>query len=102
MNVTGHWVRTPRSNTTTGSLLQAASTAGVSAAVVLGDTISASQLPLDTKALMSEICLSSLPWASATVKDWMSDLRTSTCACIVVQPTTRHGLSTPALEKQIR
>src|SRR5260370_35032592 len=32
----------------------------------------------------------------------MSDFRTSTWACMLVQPTTRHGLSTPALEKQIR
>src|SRR6202044_3301662 len=86
----------------TGSFLQAASTAGVSAAVVFGETIRASQSPLCTKALMSEICLSSLPCASATLKDLMSSLSTSTCACMLVQPTTRHGLSTPAFEKQMR
>ncbi len=102
MKVTGHWVRTPRSNTMVGSFLQAASTAGVSAAVVFGETMSKSQAPLETKASMSEICLSSLPCASATVKDLMSFLSTSTCACMLVQPTTRHGLKRPALEKQIR
>src|SRR5260370_27993889 len=32
----------------------------------------------------------------------MSDFRTSSWACMLVQTTTRHGLSTPALEKQIR
>ena len=53
MKVTGHWVRTPRSKTMTGSFLQAASTAGVSAAVVFGETMSRSQLPLETKASMS-------------------------------------------------
>src|SRR5208282_5508817 len=78
MKVTGHWVRTPRSNTITGSFWQAASTAGVSAAVVFGDTIRMSQLPLETSELMSEICLSSLPCASATVNDLMSDFSTST------------------------
>ena len=51
---------------------------------------------------MSEICLSSLPSASAAVKDLMSAFSMSTCACMSVQPTTRQGLSTPALEKQSR
>src|SRR5271165_309338 len=102
MKVTGHWVSTPRSNTITGSFLHAASTAGVSAAVVVGETMSRSQFPLSTKALMSEICLSSLAWASATVKDLMSFFSTSTCACMLVKPTTRHGFSRLALEKQIR
>src|ERR1700756_4120467 len=85
----------------TGRLLQACWTAGVSAAVVLGETIRMSHLPLDTKALMSEICLSSLPSASAAVKDLMSAFSRSPCACILVQPTTRHGLSRPAFEKQM-
>src|SRR5208283_1237387 len=66
------------------------------------ETMSRSQLPLETKASMSEICLSSLPCASATVKDLMSSFKASTCACMLVQPTTRHGLKRPALEKQIR
>src|SRR5580698_2938906 len=86
----------------TGSFLHAASTAGVNAAVVFGETIKASQSPVWTKALMSEICLSSLPCASAALKDLMSSFSASTCACMLVQPTTRHGLSTPAFEKQMR
>ena len=91
---------TPRSNTTTGSFWQACSTAGVSAAVVFGDTISTSQLPLLTSVLMSEICLSSLPSASTWVNDLMSAFCASTSACMLVKPTTRQGLLTPALEKQ--
>ncbi len=67
MKVTGHLVLTPRSKTITGTLAQACSTAGVSVAVVLGDTISASQ-PLPSRSVMSEICLSSLLSASATVE----------------------------------
>ena len=45
MNVTGQSVLTPRSKTMTGTFSQAASTAGVSVAVVFGETMSASQLP---------------------------------------------------------
>src|SRR5205807_468084 len=71
-----------------------------SAAVVFGETIRMSQLPLDTKALMSEICLSSLPCASATLNEAMSALSWATSAFMVVQPTTRQGLPTSALEKQ--
>ena len=73
--------------------------AGVNAAVVLGDTIRTSHLPLVTNELMSEICLSSLPWASAAVNDLMSLFSMSTWACMSVQPTTRQGLSMLAFEK---
>src|SRR5215210_6450788 len=98
MNVTGQSVSTPRSNTTTGTFGQAPSTAGVSVLVVLGEMISASHF-LPASSSMSEICLSSLASASSTVNLPMS-LCSLTSACIVFQPTWRHGLSTAALEKQ--
>src|SRR2546423_293685 len=47
---------------------------------------------------MSEICLSSLPPASTTVKSVISGC-SFTSAFIVVRPVTRHGLSRAALEK---
>src|ERR671917_1255493 len=97
MNVTGQSVLTPRSNTITGTFLQAASTAGVRVAVVFGDTISASQLP-PASSSMSEICLSSLASASTALKLAIS-LWSFTSCCIVVQPTWRQGLLTAALEK---
>src|SRR5918999_716522 len=79
----------------------ACSTAGVSVSVVFGETISASQSPERTSDWMSEICLSSEASASTASKLAMSSLSASTCACIVVHPTTRHGLSTAAFEKQM-
>ncbi len=97
MNVTGQSVSTPRSNTMTGTFPQAAVTAGVSVAVVFGETISASQ-PLACSSAMSEICLSSLPSASRAVNFSISSCR-PTSACIVFQPTWRQGLLTAALEK---
>src|ERR1700756_4344595 len=97
--VTGHRLSTERSKVTTGSFLHASSTAGVSAAEVLGETISASHLPLFTSERMSEICFSSLPCASAYSKPLMSALFSSPSACMVFQPTTRHGLPTLAFEK---
>ena len=48
---------------------------------------------------MSEICLSSLASASTALKLAISSW-SFTSACIVFQPTWRHGLSTAALEKQ--
>src|SRR6218665_2132082 len=99
MAVTGQAVFTERSKVMTGSFLQASSTAGVTAAEVLGETISASHLPLLTSERMSEICFSSLPWASVYSKPLMSALFSSTSACMVFQPTTRQGLLTLALEK---
>ena len=99
MKVTGQSVSTPRSNTMTGMpVSHAASTAGVSVAVVLGDTISASQSPLPVSVSMSEICLSSAASASRTSNSAISGC-SSTSACMVVKPTCRHGLSTEALEK---
>src|SRR5690348_16169128 len=97
MNVTGQSVCTPRSNTITGTFPQAAVTAGVSVAVVFGETISASQ-PLACSSAMSEICLSSLPSASSAVNLVISLCRPAS-ACIVFQPTWRQGLLTAALEK---
>ena len=98
MNVTGQSVLTPRSNTMTGMpVAHASSTAGVSVAVVLGETISASQ-PWPVNDSMSEICLSSEASASRAVNSAISGC-SSTSACIVVQPTCRHGLSVAALEK---
>ena len=81
----------------TGTFSHAASTAGVSVAVVFGETISASQLP-PASSSMSEICLSSFASASIARKLAISSW-SLTSACIVVQPTWRHGLSTAALEK---
>ena len=49
---------------------------------------------------MSEICLSSLASAS-TARNLPISSCSSTSACIVFQPTWRHGLSTPAFEKQM-
>src|SRR4051794_24345044 len=98
MNVTGQSVSTPRSKTITGILGQAPVTAGVSVAVVLGETISASQ-SWPTSSAMSEICLSSLPSASRAVNLLISLCR-ATSACMVFQPTCRHGLLIAALEKQ--
>ena len=100
MNVTGHCVSTPRSKTITGTSLHAASTAGVSVAVVFGDTISASHLPPETIDSMSEICLSSFASASTTVNLPISSCSLTSC-CIAFQPTWRHGLSTAAFEKQM-
>src|ERR687891_353422 len=100
MNVTGQSVSTPRSKTITGTSLHAASTAGVSVAVVFGDTISASHLPPETIDSMSEICLSSFASASTTVNLPISSCSLTSC-CIVFQPTWRHGLSTAAFEKQM-
>src|SRR5829696_100447 len=97
MKVTGHLVLTPRSKTMTGTFAHACSTAGVRVAVVFGDTISASQ-PLPSRSVMSEICLSSLLSASATVNDLISGC-SLTSACMFLKPTCRHGLPTPALEK---
>src|SRR5215471_763144 len=102
MWVTGQLVNTPRSKVMTGTFWQACSIAGVRAAVVLGETIRMSQRCPDNIELMSEICLSSLLSASATMNCAMSCLWRSTSACIVVHSTTRQGLPTPALEKQIR
>src|SRR6266487_6254565 len=97
-NETGQSVVTPRSNTITGTPLRhAASTAGVKAVVVFGDTISASQ-PLVCRSARSEICLSSLLCASTTVKSPISGC-SFTSAFIVVRPVTRQGLSNAALEK---
>jgi hypothetical protein len=99
MNVTGHLVFTPRSNTITGiPLAQAASTAGVRVAVVFGETMRALHPP-ETSCWMSLICLSSLASASSTVNFVISGCRVAS-ACMVFQPTWRHGLSTEALEKQ--
>src|SRR2546423_3697873 len=96
--LTGQSVVTPRSNTTTGTpLWQARSTTGVSAEVVFGDTMIASQ-PLVCRSAMSEICLSSLPPASTTVNSPISGCSFAS-AFIVVMPVTRHGLLTLALEK---
>ncbi|KRC34054.1 hypothetical protein ASE15_12585 [Oerskovia sp. Root22] len=62
----------------------------------------ASQSPASTNAWMSEICLLSSSAASETRNSEISPeaLRTSTCCCIVMNPVTRHGLETEALEKQ--
>ena len=98
MKETGQSVLTPRSNTITGSCWQAVSTTGVRAAVVLGDTIRMSQSPDASRPLMSLICLLSEPSASMWMKRPMLGWR-SIWACMVVQPTTRQGLLTPALEK---
>jgi len=50
MNVTGQSVFTPRSNTTTGlPVAHARSTAGVIAAVLLGEMRKTSQLPSEMK-----------------------------------------------------
>ena len=71
--------------------------AGVSALVVLGETMSALQF-FACRSAMSLICLSSLPPASSTVKSVISGC-SFTSAFIVVSPVTRHGLSSAALEK---
>ena len=98
MNVTGQSVFTPRSNTITGTpVAHASSTAGVSVAVVLGETIRASQ-PWPVSDSMSEICLSSDASASSTVNSAISGCSAAS-ACIVVKPTWRHGLSVAALLK---
>jgi hypothetical protein len=73
------------------------STAGVSASVVFGEMMRALQF-LVCRSARSEICLSSLLAASATVKLAISGC-SFTSAFIVVNPVTRHGLPTPALEK---
>src|SRR4051794_38781288 len=83
----------------TGSLPQACSTAGVSAAVVFGETMSASHFPLLTRSLTSAICFSSLLCASTTLKLAISGCSFASCS-IVFRPTTRQGLPTPALETQ--
>ena len=86
MNVTGQSVVTPRSNTITGmSLSHAASTAGVSVAVVFGATMMASHLPPEVIDSMSEICLSSFASASTTVNFAIS-LVLSASAFIVMRP----------------
>src|SRR6266849_7729749 len=101
MKVTGQSVVTPRSKSMIGiPLAHAFSTAGVSAAVVFGATMIASQ-PLLARSAMSEICFSSLPVASTYVNCLILVPWTPTSACMVVQPTTRHGLPTSALLKQI-
>ena len=66
--------------------------------MVFGETMSASQ-PLVERSARSEICLSSLLSASTTVKSPISGC-SFTSAFIVVSPVTRHGLDSPALEKQ--
>src|SRR6266700_6120498 len=100
MKETGQSVVTPRSKSITGRpAWQALSTAGVRAAVVFGDTISASHFLPAIRSDMSEICLSSLPVASTAVKLAISGC-SFTSACMSFQPTTRQGLSTPALLKQ--
>ena len=99
MNVTGQSVVTPRSNTMIGmSDLHASSTAGVSVAVVFGETISASHLLPETSDSMSEICLSSLASASTTVNFAISSWSLTSCF-IVLKPVWRHGLSFAAFEK---
>ena len=101
MNVTGQVESTPRSKTMTGRpFRQAASTAGVSVAVVFGDTMSASH-PLPSRSLMSAICFWSLPSASTWTNCLIRLFCASTSACMVLKPTCRHGLFRPALEKQI-
>src|SRR3954454_16979955 len=100
MKVTGQSVWTPRSNTSTGTLLlHAASTAGVRVAVVFGAMMMASQLLPDTIDSMSEICLSSLASASTTVNFAIS-LVLAASAFMVMRPFWRHGLSEAAFEKQ--
>src|SRR5436190_14417765 len=100
MNETGQSVVTPRSKSMTGMPdWQAFSTAGVRAAVVFGETIRESHFLPAIRSEMSEICLSSLPVASTAVKLAISGC-SLTSACMSFQPTTRHGLSTPALLKQ--
>ena len=74
------------------SLLHAASTAGVSVAVVFGAMMIASHLPPEVIASMSEICLSSFASASTTVNFAIS-LVFSASAFIVMRPFWRHGLS---------
>src|ERR1700730_6622968 len=101
MNVTGQSVVTPRSKMMIGiPVAHAFSMAGVSAAVVFGATMMASQ-PLVVRSATSEICFSSLLVASTYVNCLILSPWTPTSACIVVQPTTRHGLPTSALLKQI-
>src|SRR5690606_16572299 len=91
-------VLTPRSKTITGiPLSHACSTAGVNVAVAFGETITASQ-PRDSTAATSLIGLSSLASAARTVHSAVASCN-STSACMVFQPTCRHGLSTEALEK---
>ena len=64
--------------------------------------IRAPQSPSATNDSMSEICLLSSSPASAVRNSLMTpfSLSTSTCCCMVVQPVTRQGLETEALEKQ--
>src|SRR5438067_3229913 len=98
-NVTGQLVVTPRSKTTTGTpVAHAFSTAGVSASVVFGEMMNALQF-LVCRSARSVICLSSLPPASTMVNSPISGC-SLTSAFIVVNPVTRHGLLTLALEKQ--
>src|SRR2546429_2886474 len=100
MYVTGQLVFTPRSKSITGiPAWQAFSTAGVSGAVVFGETISASHFLFATRSAMSAICWSSLAPASTGVKVAISGW-SFTSACMSFQPTTRQGLSTAALLKQ--
>src|SRR3954454_23720643 len=100
MNVTGQSVVTLRSKIRTGtSDLQAASTAGVSVAVVFGAMMIASHFLPETIDSMSEICLSSFASASTTVNLPIS-LVFSASAFIVMRPFWRHGLSLAAFEKQ--
>src|SRR2546423_247198 len=97
-NVTGQLVVTPRSKTATGTpVWHAFSTAGVSASVVFGEMMKALQF-LVCRSARSEICWSSLPPASTTVKSLISGCSFAS-AFIVVNPVTRHGLLTLALEK---
>ncbi|MFD2024358.1 hypothetical protein [Promicromonospora aerolata] len=73
----------------------------MSVAVVDGEMMIASQSPASTNAWMSEICLLSSSAASETRNSPItpSSWSTSTCCCMVIQPVTRHGLETDALEK---
>jgi hypothetical protein len=102
MNVVAQSVLTPRSKTITGiPEAQAVSTAGVRVAVVEGEMMRASHSPESTNAWMSEICWSSSSPASEVRNSPISPAswRTFTCSCMVIQPVTRQGLETEALEK---
>ncbi len=94
---------TPRSKTITGTpLSQAVSTAGVNVAVVDGEMMMASQSPESTNAWMSEICWLSSSAASEEEKPPIrpSSISASACWRMVMEPVTRQGLDTEALEKQ--
>src|SRR5690625_5142250 len=102
MKVTAQSVLTPRSKTITGTpLSQASSTAGVRVAVVEGEMMRAPQSPSEMNDWMSEICWLSSSAASATRNSPItpSSWSTETCSCIVMNPVTRQGLETEALEK---